>query len=150
MRLMKKQETEAHVSLPLQVTEAASGKDGTQPHWLKSQYFSTQAVPPSKRLQRGLHLSRALKNKWDFVILSPVKWQEWQGNKARWRDRGTPTRQRASPACHPQGGSHCFSDENLWAPGWFPWQHEPPWCPDPSLSVSVFLIGLAAAHCLPD
>ena len=28
MGLMKKEETEAHVSLPLQVTEAASGKDG--------------------------------------------------------------------------------------------------------------------------
>lgn len=48
-----------------------------------SQYFVTSAWPPSKKLQKVLHLSRALKNNWDLVMLPPAKWQGGQGNQAR-------------------------------------------------------------------
>ena len=122
--------------------------DSTPLTWVRVFQLS---LAPFQKSPEGLHLSRALKSKWDFVMLPPVKWQRWQRNQARWRGRGAPTRRRAAPQCHPQGISHCFSDEDLCAPGWFPWQHEPPWCPDPSLPVTFFfIIGLAAALCLPD
>lgn len=115
--------------------------DSTPLH-LESVFFNS-AWPPSKRLQRGWHLSRAFgENKWDFVMVPPVKWQRWWGNQARWG---------AASGCHPQGMSSYFCDEDPCAPGRFPWQHEPPWCPDPSLPVSFFfVIGPAAARCLPD
>lgn len=63
--------------------------------------------------------------------------------------RGSGTLPRVTCCTH--GEARCFCDGDPHAPGWFPWQPEPPWCPGSSLPVSfLFIIGPAAACCLPD